>query len=120
MSIGWALITLIVYLSLTSSPPGALEFAHADKLKHLLAYSVLMGWFTQLYLSLKVQLVWALAFSLLGVAMEFAQGWSGYRVFDVADMAANSLGVLLGWWLSSRWLAGSLLHVDSALSRWAR
>jgi len=40
------------------------------------------------------------------------KGWSGYRFFDVADMVANSLGVLLGWWLSSRWLSGSLLHVD--------
>jgi len=43
MSIGWALIALIVYLSLTANPPEVFEFAFADKLKHLFAYSVLMG-----------------------------------------------------------------------------
>lgn len=120
MSIGWALIALIVYLSLTANPPEVFEFAFADKLKHLFAYSVLMGWFTQLYPSLKARRVWALALFLLGVAVEFIQGWSGYRFFDVADMAANSLGVLLGWWLSTKWLAGSLLRVDSVLSRWSK
>ena len=120
VSIGWGLLALIVYFSLTASPPEILEFAFADKLKHLFAYSVLMGWFTQLYPSLKVQLVWVVAFFLLGVTMEFVQGWSGYRFFDLADMAANLLGVLLGWWLSTRWLAGSLFRVDHALSRLLR
>ncbi|MCF6255909.1 MAG: VanZ family protein [Gammaproteobacteria bacterium] len=120
LTIGWGLIALIVYLSLTASPPEVFEFAFADKLKHLFAYSVLMGWFTQLYPSLKARRVWALALFLLGVAVEFIQGWSGYRFFDVADMAANSLGVLLGWWLSTKWLAGSLLRVDSVLSRWSK
>ncbi len=120
LTIGWVLIALIVYLSLTASPPEVFEFAFADKLKHLFAYSVLMGWFTQLYPSLKARGVWALALFLLGVAVEFIQGWSGYRFFDVADMAANSLGVLLGWWLSTKWLAGSLLRVDRVLSRWSK
>ena len=118
VSIGCALVSLIVYLSLTPGPPKVIEFAFADKLEHLLAYGILMGWFGQLYLSWKSQLVWVLAFCLLGVGMEFAQGWGGHRFFDVADMAANSLGVLLGWWLGSRWLAGSLLRIDHILSRW--
>jgi len=115
--LGWTLIMLVVYLSLTSRPPDILEFAFSDKLKHMLAYGVLMGWFTQLYSAGRLQRVWALTFFLLGVAMEFMQGWSGYRFFDVADMAANSLGVLLGWWLSHKWLAGSLLRVDRGLSQ---
>lgn len=117
-SAGWILVALVIYFSLTPSPPEVIEFAFADKLEHLFAYGVLMGWFGQLYPSLKLQLAWALVFCLLGVGMEFAQGWSGHRFFDTADMAANSLGVLLGWWLSNRWLAGSLLVVDHALSRW--
>jgi len=120
LTVGWGLIALIVYLSLTASPPEVFEFAFADKLKHLFAYSVLMGWFTQLYPSLKARGVWALALFFLGVTVEFIQGWSGYRFFDVADMVANSFGVLLGWWLSTRWLAGSLLRVDGVLSRWLR
>jgi len=115
--LGWILLATIVYLSLTPNPPEIIEFAFADKVKHFIAYSVLMGWFGQLYSARKAQILWALVFSLLGVVLEFAQGWSGYRFFDVGDMAANTIGVLLGWWLSRRWLAGSLLRVDSALSQ---
>ena len=117
-SIGWALIALVIYLSLTPSPPEIIEFAFADKLKHLLAYGVLMGWFSQLYPATKSQLFWALVFCLLGVAMEFGQDWGGQRTFDVFDMLANGSGVLLAWWLGRKWLAGSLLRVDYALSRW--
>lgn len=116
--IGWALIVLVIYLSLTANPPEILEFAFADKLKHMLAYSVLMGWFGQLYSSAKHQLVWVAVFCLLGVMMEFGQDWGGQRTFDVADMLANSIGVVLAWWLVKNWLAGSLLRVDYVLSRW--
>ena len=30
-------------------------------------------------------------------ALEFAQGLTGYRSFEVIDMVANTLGVLIGW-----------------------
>jgi hypothetical protein len=33
----------------------------------------------------------------MGVALEFAQGELGYRTYEVYDMYANALGVLLGW-----------------------
>ena len=115
--LGWVLIAAVVYFSLTSSPPEILEFAFADKLKHLLAYGVLLGWFVQLYPSRKWQLVWVVVFCLLGIVMEFAQGWGGERTFDIADMLANGGGILLAWWLSNKWLVGSLLRVDHALSR---
>jgi hypothetical protein len=118
VTIGWALIALVVYLSLTSSPPEVLEFAFADKVKHLLAYSVLMGWFGQLYPSVKQQAFWAFIFCLLGIMMEFGQDWGGQRTFDVFDMLANGCGVLLAWWLGRKWLAGTLLRIDHALSRW--
>lgn len=123
VSVGWALVSIVIYLSLIFAPPNILEFTFADKLKHMLAYGMLMGWFCQLYTTRKSQLVWALAFCLLGIMMEFAQSWGGHRFFDVADMAANSFGVLLGWWLSNTWLAGSLLRVDHVLSgslAWAK
>lgn len=117
ITIGWALVALVVYLSLTTSPPEMLEFTYADKIKHLLAYGVLMGWFSQLYPSIKQQLFWALVFCLLGISMEFAQGWGGQRTFDIADMLANACGVLLAWWLVNNWLAGSLLRIDHELLR---
>ena len=33
----------------------------------------------------------------MGIALEFVQGALGYRSFELADMAANTLGVAAGW-----------------------
>ena len=112
------MVGIVLYLSLVPSPPEVLDFTFSDKFEHFFAYAVLMGWFAQLYIPKSRQIFIAVALCLLGISMEFIQGWGGHRFFDVADMAANSLGVLLGWWLSSRWLAGCLLRVDRALSLW--
>ncbi|MDX2464735.1 MAG: VanZ family protein [Porticoccus sp.] len=115
--IGWALIATVLFLSLTSSPPEILNFAFSDQLEHLFAYSVLMGWLGQLYASTRRQFLWAVCFCVMGVGLEFVQGWSGHRFFDVADMAANTLGVLLGWWLTRTGFAGLLLRVDQGMAR---
>jgi hypothetical protein len=117
MLTGWVLIGSVVYLSLTSAPPQVFEFTSADKFGHLFAYGALMGWFGQLYMSVRLQAGWAAIIIALGVALEFVQGWGGVRVFDVADMLANSLGVGLGWWITRGWLAGTLLRMDHALAR---
>jgi VanZ family protein len=68
-----------------------------DKLGHLLAYGGLMLWFCFLYRSVPARVSYAFGFAAMGVALEFAQGALGYRLHDTADMAANALGVLLGW-----------------------
>ncbi len=68
-----------------------------DKLGHLAAYASLMLWFCFLYRGLPARVSYALGFAAMGVALEFAQGALGYRLYDTADMAANALGVLLGW-----------------------
>ena len=115
--ISWALIATVLFLSLTPSPPEVLTFAFSDKLEHLFAYSVLMGWLGQLYASTRQQILLAVGFCLMGVALEFVQGWGGHRFFDVADMAANTLGVLLGWWLTRTLFAGILRRVDRSISR---
>jgi VanZ family protein len=115
--IGCSIIGLVLYLSLTSSPPAIAGFPFADKFGHVLAYSVLMGWFTQLYNSKKHQLILVIFFCLMGVSLEFIQGLGGHRFFEYADMAANTAGVFLGWWLSRGWCAGWLYRVDQALFR---
>ena len=115
--IGCLVVALVFYLSLISNPPEVIEFPFADKLEHLLAYSVLMGWFCQIYASKKYQLILAVVFCLMGLSLEFIQGWGGHRYFEFADMAANTAGVLLGWWLSRGWCAGWLYRVDQASSR---
>ena len=53
--------------------------------------------FCQIYDQPRTRLVYAAGFIAMGVALEFAQGMTDYRTFDVLDMAANTLGVLHGW-----------------------
>ena len=93
LAAGWAWAAAVVWLSLTPSPP-AIDVSQGDKAGHLFAYAVLMFCFAQ---ACARRLYLALALIALGVALEFAQGATGYRTFDVLDMTANALGVLAGW-----------------------
>lgn len=93
MGIGWAMVAAIVWLSLTPSPP-RVDIDAGDKLGHLAAYAVLMFWFARLYAR---RLPYGVGFVAMGVGLELAQTWVGYRSFELLDMAANTAGVLLGW-----------------------
>lgn len=92
---GWLLAAVIVWLSLTPKPPDP-GFAYGDKLGHFAAYACLMFWFGALYRAPRPRVAYALLWIAMGVALEFAQGASGYRAYELADMAANALGVLAG------------------------
>jgi VanZ family protein len=93
---GWAWAAAIVWLSLTPSPP-EVDFQHGDKLGHFGAYGLLMFWFAQLYHERSTRIAYGLGFIAMGVGLEFAQGRLAYRSYDMFDMYANALGVLLGW-----------------------
>ncbi len=97
---GWLYAAAIVFLSLTPNPP-ELDLDQGDKLGHLLSYGVLSLWFCLLYRRWQARLGFAALWVAMGIALEFAQGATGYRTFEFADMAANSLGVLLGWGISA-------------------
>ncbi len=109
---GWLLISLIVYLSLTPHPPSPLSFPNADKLEHGLAYAVLSWWFCQIYLSLRQCGIVIVAMIIMGVVIEFLQGWSGYRYFEYADMLANSTGVVLGYLLARTALGRVFISIE--------
>ena len=93
VALGWAWAAAIAWLSLAPSLP-PVELAYGDKLGHLAAYGLLMFWFAQLYAT---RVFYAAGFVLMGVGLEFLQARTGYRSYEVLDMAANTLGVLLGW-----------------------
>jgi VanZ family protein len=97
---GWLYAAAIVFLSLTPRPP-QIDVEYGDKLGHLLAYGLLMFWFCFLYRSRDARLAYGIGWIAMGVALEFAQRATGYRSFEVADMIANSLGVLLAWGLAT-------------------
>ncbi|MBE9563646.1 MAG: hypothetical protein IMF17_00270, partial [Proteobacteria bacterium] len=50
LAIGYGLVVLVVYLSLTSQPVDLeLNVPYEDKFFHALAYFTLMAWFSQIY-----------------------------------------------------------------------
>jgi len=115
-AIGLGGVAGLVALSLMPEPPG-LPGDRNGWLAHTLAYACLMGWFARLLWARGPRFAMAIGLVALGVAIEFAQGATGYRSFDVWDMAADGLGVLAGWLLSPP-RAPSVLHgVDALLAR---
>ena len=96
VAIGWAWAAAIVWLSLTPSPP-KIDFQESDKLGHFLAYGSLMLWFCFLYATTKPRIAYAAGFVVMGIGLEFVQRALGYRTYEVLDMVANAVGVLLGW-----------------------
>jgi VanZ family protein len=98
--VGWAMVAAIVALTLLPPPPG-LELGEKDKLAHLLAYGVLMFWFGQVYPRRQTRSLYAVGLVAMGVGLEHIQGLLGYRTYDVLDMYANSLGVVLGWFMAT-------------------
>ncbi|MBL8510888.1 MAG: VanZ family protein [Betaproteobacteria bacterium] len=96
LTLGTLLIGSIWVLSLIPHPPH-FGVTNEDKVGHLIAYGFTMWWWGQLWLSWRHRLLLALSLAAMGVAIEFVQGWTGWRTFDTKDMLANSVGVLLGW-----------------------
>lgn len=93
------LVVLVTYLSLTPAPVEP-EIEQGDKFLHILAYMVLMSWFANLYDIPAQRAGLAAGFVLLGISLEFFQQWTGYRSFELADMAAGAIGVAIGWALA--------------------
>jgi VanZ family protein len=96
---GWGIAAFIVWLSLTPSPP-RIDIEQGDKLGHFAAYGTLMLWFCLLYKRRASRIAYALLWIAMGIGLEFIQGQLGYRTYEVYDMFANALGVLIGWALA--------------------
>jgi VanZ family protein len=96
VAVGWALVGVILWLSLTPQPP-QVDFEQSDKVGHFIAYGGLMFWFCQLYRGTRTRLTYAAGFIAMGIAVEFLQRATGYRSFEVMDMVADAIGVALGW-----------------------
>jgi len=99
LAIGWSLVLLVVYLSLTPQPL-EIPVDEGDKMGHTLAYAVLMLWFSQLHFVSWKRLQLGGSLIALAIALEFAQRYTGYRSFEIADMVAGGAGVVIGWCLA--------------------
>ena len=116
LGMGWAFVVLVVYLSLTPEP---IDVGRIDEVKvgHLLAYGWLMLWFSQIYRTMSARAAVALGFALLGVALEYAQGVTGYRTFAYSDMRDNVFGVGMGFALGWTPLGNVLGAVEAKVGK---
>lgn len=116
LTIGYALVALVVFLSLTSSPVDLeLGFPLQDKLFHALAYFTLMAWFSQIYHHRFQRNMIAVVFVLMGVTLEYLQGFDPNRYFEIADMIANSIGVALGFSVALTSAKNILVRVEQVI-----
>ena len=112
LAIGFVLVGVVCFLTLTPSPPDMGDFRESDKIGHLVAYSVIMLWFGFIYLRGKQYIKIGLAFLAMGIVLESIQGMLGYRNFSYLDMCANGCGVIIGWLLARTRLADTLVYVE--------
>ena len=117
LTIGYALVVLIVFLSLTSSPVDMeMGFPYEDKVFHALAYFTLMAWFSQIYHDKFQRNMIAVVFVFMGVMLEYLQGFDASRYFEFSDMIANSIGVALGFSIALTGAKNILLRIEKVFS----
>jgi VanZ family protein len=119
-TLGWLLVVLVVFLSLTPRPPVVLEVPGSDKVHHFLAYLVMMLWFSQLYREPRRQFWVGVGLVALGAGLELVQGLLAYRSADVLDALANGCGVFAGRFLVGTRLGSSLAFLDDHFLRLSR
>ena len=114
--IGYLMIAVVVYLSLTSNPVDVdTGLPYEDKLFHLLAYFALTFWFIQIYHIKHHVYMWAVVFICLGVLLEYLQGYDANRYSEFGDMIANTLGVMIAFALSATQLRFVLVKFEQLL-----
>ena len=116
--IGYALIAVVVYLSLTSSPVHIdTELPYQDKLLHALAYFALTFWFLQIYHIRQHRFGWVIFFVSLGLLLEYLQGFDPKRYSEAGDMFANALGVVAAVMLSGTRFRFMLVNFERRVIR---
>lgn len=114
LSIGWLMVFLLCYFSLVSNPPEIkFDLKYFDKVRHFIAYFILMFWFAQLYKTSKSRLFYFVFFIVMGVILEILQGMGGVRYFEYNDMLANSLGVMLAFLMTKGKFKTILLNFEN-------
>ncbi len=120
LAIGYGLVASTAYNSLHSSPP-VWAFVAGDIWLHASTYFILTFWFGQLYPGRLMQVGVALAFIAFGAVLELLQSHLiPYRLYELSDLAANTIGAALAW-LALRTPASWLLpQIDRLVLRATR
>ena len=103
MILGGLYVAYIIFMSLTPGGDGSLlpgfDPTEHDVLSHFFAYFIMMLWYARIY-SAKNYPRLATIFILLGIGLEFLQGTTETREFQVIDILFNSTGVIFAWLLA--------------------
>lgn len=94
----WLWLLTIPYLSLKSEVNMPMNFDHIDKLLHVGSYGLSMMLITLAYPQINRYKSVALLFT-YSLTIEIAQIFAINRYFEVADLVANLLGILLAIYL---------------------
>ena len=116
LTIGFVLVGVVCFLTLTPSLLDMVDFPEGDKIGHFVTYSAIMLWFGFIYLRGKRYMRVGFAFIVMGIALELIQGMLDYRSFSYLDMGANACGVMIGWLLARTRLADALVYVEGRFS----
>jgi len=93
----WCLAWLIIAALLLAPLRSPSSLTYGDLIGHFLCFG-LLAFGTVGFSHRGVELTLLAALTIVGgVALEFAQGLVPYRTFDVLDMAANTLGAMVGY-----------------------
>ena len=118
LAIGYALIILVLYLSLTSNPVDiGVSFPYEDKVYHTLAYFVLMFWFAQIYHDKFQRNMIALVLIFMGFTLEYLQSFNANRFSELGDLLANATGVALGFSLALTSAKNWLIKVEAVITK---
>lgn len=118
LALGWLLVAGVILGSLLPGPViQEITPALNDKFMHFTAYFVLMVWFAGLYPHAKHARV-GLALLALGAALDILQGVATRtRSFELLDIAADGVGILVALLLSVWFLEGWCLRVERLAAR---
>ena len=117
LTIGYALVALVVFLSLTSNPVDMeMGFPYEDKMFHAFAYFVLMFWFGQIYHNRFQRNMIAIVLIFMGMTFEYLQSFDPDRYAEFGDMAANLTGVAIGFSLALTGAKNILVRVEKVLT----
>jgi VanZ family protein len=112
LGVGYFMILIVFYMSLTSHPMQMHSVPFADKYGHFLSYFILHFWFACIYQKTAQRLFIAGCFVSMGIGIEFIQDLNPQRSFEVADMVADGLGVVMAYLLTLSRMGNSFYYLE--------
>ncbi|UXI68226.1 VanZ family protein [Tahibacter amnicola] len=110
---GRLLLVAMLVVCLLPAPAVVGEVPMGDKFAHLAGFAALMGWYAQIYAAPADRLRCAVGAVAFGGLIELLQALVPYRAADGMDLAADALGVLLGWALATSPLGNLLSRLEA-------